>query len=114
MARNAGIENTQKSRAEKAKRGKAGSRAVNSSAKNKSLFAKPELDEMTVGRTEKPALPEGWEPPRKTWLEDSREGRSTDGASHGAGGVNTKRPLPRSSSGKPGQRGGFKMNKGKR
>jgi excinuclease ABC subunit B len=129
LARNTGIENTQKARATKAKRGKAGGRATDSTDKNqealrgvastgkekKSLFAKPELDEMTVGRTEKPAMPEGWEPPRKTWMEDNRKGLSTDGAVHGDKAKSPKgRPVPRSTSGKPGQRGGFKANKGKR
>ena len=117
LARNAGIENTKASRAQAAKRGKAGGRASDSKSKNKSLFAKPELDEMTVGRTEKPATPDGWEPPRKTWMEDSRKGLSTDGAAHGETKEtksSSKRPLARSTSGKPGQRGGFKQNKGRR
>ncbi len=161
LARNVGIENTQKSRSTKAKRGKAGGRATDSADKNKSLFAKPELDDMTVGRTEKPAIPEGWtapkkptdleseerpatahprsegetdsasalkgwEPPRKTWMDDSRKGLSTDGSVHGdapkssARGVeghspdrDQRRPVARSTSGKPGQRGGFKENKGR-
>ena len=147
LARDVGVENTKAKRAQTAKRGKAGGRASDSAAKNqealkgaaqkgteKSLFKKPELDEMTVGRTEKPATPEGWSPPRKTWMEDSRKGISTDGAEHGdprggegrsperdqasargAGGRSPegdqKRPVPRSTSGKPGQRGGFKANK---
>ncbi|MFD0915825.1 excinuclease ABC subunit UvrB [Pseudahrensia aquimaris] len=114
LARNAGIENTQKSRAQAAKRGKAGGRGTDSTDKNKSLFAKPKLDDMTVGRTEKPLAPEGWEQPRKTWMEDNRKGLATDGAEHGAASTPPKRPLPRSTSGKPGQRGGFKANKGKR
>ncbi|MEL6504192.1 MAG: excinuclease ABC subunit UvrB [Pseudomonadota bacterium] len=83
MARNVGIENTQESRAKTARRGKAGGRGKDSSGENSSLFRKPELDEMTVGRTEKPV---GGEKPEK-------------------------RPLPRSTTGKPGQRGGFKRNK---
>ncbi len=115
LARDSGIENTQRNRKQKAQRGKAGGRATDSTNKNKSLFAKPELDEMTVGRTEKKAVPEGWSPPRKTWMEDTRKGLSTDGASHGNS-VGTpdrpaKRPTARSTSGKPGQRGGFKANK---
>ena len=115
LARNIGIENTKKSRALEAKRKKAGGRASGQAPdpKNKSYFAKPELDEMTVGRTEKPATPEGWEQPRKTWLEDDRKGLSTDGAAHGDTGPG-KRPMARSTSGKPGQRGGFKQNKGRK
>jgi len=127
LARDVGVENTQKSRREKAKRGKAGGRANDSKKKDESLFHKPDLDEMTVGRTEKPATPEGWSPPRKTWMEDSRKGLATDGAEHGSRGVEgrspegdqksetakpaSSRPVPRSTSGKPGQRGGFKANK---
>lgn len=129
MARNSGIENTQKSRAQTAKRRKAG--GGKESPADAGLFRKPKLDEMTVGRTEKPvgkakpvksdaeAKPadrenKNWQEPRKTWLEDSRENLSTDGASHGDKSPAPKRPLPRSTSGKPGQRGGFKMNKRER
>ncbi|WP_050786129.1 excinuclease ABC subunit UvrB [Ahrensia sp. R2A130] len=83
LARNPGIENTRSSRANTAKRGKVGGRATDNTDKNASLFKKPELDEMTVGRTEKPV----------------------------GGAVPEKRPLPRSTTGKPGQRGGFKANK---
>jgi excinuclease ABC subunit B len=36
-------------------------------------FRKPHLDEMTVGRTEKKLVPEGWSPPRKSYGEDMRE-----------------------------------------
>ncbi|MGI9356316.1 MAG: excinuclease ABC subunit UvrB [Rhizobiaceae bacterium] len=144
LARDTGVENTQKSRREKAKRGKGGGKASEEragrsgrphrggsqsepavNANNGSLFHKPDLDEMTVGRTEKPATPEGWSPPRKTWMEDNRKGISTDGAEHGSRIVEgrspvgdqksspskSKRPVPRSTSGKPGQRGGFKANK---
>ena len=84
LARNAGIENTKSSRARAARRGKAGGRASDSRAKNESLFHKPDLDELPVGRTEKPV---------------------------GSGMKPEKRPLPRSKTGKPGQRGGFKANK---
>ncbi len=108
LARNAGVENTKASRAKGAKRakaarsggGKAAEKAAGRSGRpgggqpqsgdtavsaDKSLFRKPELDEMTVGRTEKPV---------------------------GTGKVPEKpRPVARSSSGKPGQRGGFKANK---
>ncbi|MEM1040555.1 MAG: excinuclease ABC subunit UvrB [Pseudomonadota bacterium] len=171
LARDVGVSNTQKARATRAKRGKHTKGAANSSPPpggeggprsgsgggtsqtSTSLFAKPHLDEMTVGRTEKPATPEGWqapkkpgnrgseerpasapsrsegeadsvspssgwEPPRKTWMENSRKGISTDGAEHGSGAkggsADGKRPMPRSTSGKPGQRGGFKANRGKR
>ena len=105
LARNTGIENTQAARKQKAKRGKGKASSGDTQA---SYFAKPDLDEMTVSRTEEKQVPEGWEPPRKTWLEDNRQGLSTDGAAHGKP---TSRPSPRSSSGKPGQRGGFKANK---
>ncbi len=100
LARNVGVENTQKSRADAARRLKQGGRASGprgggepntvpgskgANATNESLFRKPELDEMTVGRTEKPV---------------------------GTGKVPEKpRPVARSNSGKPGQRGGFKANK---
>jgi len=46
MARDVGVENTQKSRRDTAKRGKAGGRASDNTNKNKSLFKKPELDDM--------------------------------------------------------------------
>ncbi|MDZ7822724.1 MAG: excinuclease ABC subunit UvrB [Ahrensia sp.] len=46
-------------------------------------FRKNTLDEMTVGRTEKPMSPEGWSQPRKTWTEDANKGLSSDGAAHG-------------------------------
>ncbi|MEL6948280.1 MAG: UvrB/UvrC motif-containing protein, partial [Pseudomonadota bacterium] len=159
LARNTGVENTQKARATKAKRSKAGKGSQNApktsdgtitwkggmtmhgvgSGKGdqagggqesggpadqtgqSSYFHKPDLDEMTVGRTEKPAAPEGWKPPRKTWLDDTRDGISSDGAGHGEAPADaenspstssaSKRPLPRSTAGKPGQRGGFKRNK---
>jgi excinuclease ABC subunit B len=51
--------------------GKASSR---STAGGKSAsFRKPTLDEMTVGRTEEPAAPDGWSPPRKSYGEEMRE-----------------------------------------
>jgi excinuclease ABC subunit B len=50
-----------------------------------SLFKRPELDEMTVGRTEKKKAPEGWTPPRKSYGEDMRESLSTDGTVRGLG-----------------------------
>jgi excinuclease ABC subunit B len=78
LARNAGIENTKASRAQSAKRGKAGARASDSTDKNKSLFKKNDLDEMTVGRTEKPATPEGWSEPRKSYGEEMRSAKWTN------------------------------------
>ncbi|NKB53865.1 MAG: excinuclease ABC subunit UvrB [Rhizobiaceae bacterium] len=89
LARNSGIENTQKSRALEAKRKKAGGRASGQAPdpKNKSYFAKPELDDM---------------------------GGTPTGVPVGQENLPTKRPVPRSTSGKPGQRGGFKANRGKR
>ena len=133
LARDTGIANTKKARALEAKRAKAGGRASGTpiDPKNAGYFKKPKLDDMTVGRTEKPKTPEGWSPPRKTWMEDSKKGLATDGAVHGEGGEalgesgargvvggtpdrGGARPMPRSTSGKPGQRGGFKQNKGKR
>ncbi len=85
-ARNSGIENTQKSRALDAKRKKAGGRASGQppDAKNKSYFAKPDLDDM---------------------------GGTPTGVPVGSETLPSKRPVPRSTSGKPGQRGGFKANK---
>jgi len=44
-----------------------------------SYFRKNTLDEMTVGRTEKPATPEGWKPPRKDYGEGEK--RSARGGS---------------------------------
>jgi len=85
LARNSGISNTQKSRATAAKRKKAGGRASGKPPESggPTYFAKPELDDM--GGT--PAgIPVGSAPP-------------------------SGRPVPRSTSGKPGQRGGFKSNK---
>ena len=160
LARDIGIENTRKSRAQSAKRGKTGGRASGTTPSNlasrgqaglpggpdegsstndvsQSRFAKPDLDDMTIARTEKPATPKGWQQPRKTWMDDSRQGLSTDGAAHGVkntrptgdatpdkertkGGEGrnhdggNKRPIARSTSGQPGQRGGFKANKGRR
>ncbi len=55
MARDVGIGNTQKKRKQTAERGKAGGRGKDSTTENASLFRKNTLDEMTVGRTEKPA-----------------------------------------------------------
>jgi excinuclease ABC subunit B len=52
-------------------------------AKNKqggSLFRKNTLDEMTVGRTEKPATPEGWNAPRKSYGEEMRQSQEANAA----------------------------------
>ncbi|WP_202899075.1 excinuclease ABC subunit UvrB [Ahrensia sp. 13_GOM-1096m] len=97
LARNTGIENTQDSRKRKAqgKTSVAPSKGRETSAApsatetvpvdktENSVFRKNTLDEMTVGRTEKPATPEGWSQPRKTWTEDAKGGFSSDGAAHG-------------------------------
>jgi excinuclease ABC subunit B len=40
------------------------------------LFRKPDLDEMTVGRTEKPKTPDGWSPPRQSYGEEMRANKS--------------------------------------
>ncbi|MEP1206773.1 MAG: excinuclease ABC subunit UvrB [Rhizobiaceae bacterium] len=96
LARNTGIENTRKSRALEAKRKKAGGRASGQAPdpKNKSYFAKPDLDDMGGTPT---GVPLGG-----------------GGRGSGGGGAPSKRPVPRSTSGKPGQRGGFKANKARR
>ncbi|MEM9332892.1 MAG: excinuclease ABC subunit UvrB [Pseudomonadota bacterium] len=72
LARDAGVENTQNSRKRKAQ-GKP------PEDKN-SLFRKNSLDEMTVGRTEKPAVPEGWSAPRNSYGEEMRNDRGTNSA----------------------------------
>ncbi len=72
LARETGVENTQESRKRKAQ-----------SKPDKSLFKKPHLDEMTVGRTEKPKAPDGWQAPRKSYGDDMRENMSTDGTVRG-------------------------------
>lgn len=99
LARNTGIENTQENRKRKAQgkptktqkgdRPSAPSRGSEPSA-NETLFKKNTLDEMTVGRTEKPLPPpkgdnpnSGWSEPRQTWTEDANKGLSSDGAAHG-------------------------------
>ncbi|MEM9573592.1 MAG: helicase-related protein, partial [Pseudomonadota bacterium] len=79
LARDTGIENTQQARKDKAK----GKPTKNQKGEQKSGFRKNTLDEMTVGRTEKPATPKGWSEPRKTWTEDANKGLSSDGAAHG-------------------------------
>ncbi len=86
LARDSGISNTRKSRATDARRKKAGGRASGKApdAKNASYFAKPDLDDM---------------------------GGTPVGVPVGSPSPPSKRPVPRSTSGKPGQRGGFKANK---
>jgi excinuclease ABC subunit B len=97
LARDTGIENTKDSRKRKAQgktsvapsKGRKTSEAPSateatpSDKTENSVFRKNTLDEMTVGRTEKPATPEGWSQPRKTWTEDAKAGFSSDGAAHG-------------------------------
>ncbi len=94
LARNTGVENTKASRANTAKRAKAGGRASDNKDKNKSLFKKPELDEMTNARTEKPEAPKGWEAPRKSYGEEMRNAKGTNND------VGT--PLPKSEQGNSG------------
>jgi excinuclease ABC subunit B len=48
------------------------------------LFRKPTLDEMTVGRTEKPAVPEGWAAPAKPAAASSSPRRGEDESAQGA------------------------------
>ncbi|KPB02992.1 excinuclease ABC subunit UvrB [Ahrensia marina] len=101
LARDTGIENTKDSR-KRAARGQPpkpskGAAPINQAPSSSGStrgpipendgqsggFRKNTLDEMTVGRTEKPATPEGWSQPRKTWTEDAKAGFSSDGAAHG-------------------------------
>ena len=86
LARNTGIENTRKSREIDAKRKKARGSASGKpkEASDNGYFAKPDLDDM---------------------------GGTPVGVPIGRTTAPSKRPRPRSSSGKPGQRGGFKANK---
>ncbi len=85
MSRDAGVENTRQSRKDKAsgkpsRSSSSGStRGPSEKSAEGSLFRKPDLDEMTVGRTEKKQVPEGWKAPRKTWVESSRENLAADG-----------------------------------
>ena len=74
LARDAGIENTQTARRNRA-RGKPTAKSDQGG-----LFKKNSLDEMTVGRTEKPATPEGWQPPRRSYGEEMRTDRGTNSA----------------------------------
>ncbi|MEZ5791150.1 MAG: excinuclease ABC subunit UvrB [Nitratireductor sp.] len=86
LSRDAGVENTQTSRRDAAKGKRTGSeerpatarprsRAEGAGVSEKStpIFRKPTLDEMTVGRTEQPATPDGWAPPRQSYGEEMRE-----------------------------------------
>jgi len=110
LARDTGVENTQEARRSRAKRGGkpkasggpspaseeraapdgapswSGGEATRVSANHdSSYFRKNTLDEMTVGRTEKPATPEGWKAPRKSYGEEMREGLGVDGTVRGSG-----------------------------
>ncbi|MCB1386926.1 MAG: UvrB/UvrC motif-containing protein, partial [Nitratireductor sp.] len=78
LARDAGVENTQTSRRDRA-RGKpspssssGSTRGPSATSGEASLFRKPHLDEMTVGRTEKKKVPEGWQAPEKPARAPSR------------------------------------------
>jgi len=81
LSRDAGVENTQKRRKQGARKAKqSGAAGGKKPATEKpALFRKNTLDEMTVGRTEKPAAPEGWSEPRKSYGEDMRGGFGPDG-----------------------------------
>ncbi len=108
LSRDAGVENTQKARRQAAKSGKPakgkgnkgnrsaapggdmptapdgastdGSADALSENKQANLFRKNTLDEMTVGRTEKPETPAGWSAPRKSYGEEIRTDRGTNSA----------------------------------
>ena len=93
LARDAGVENTQRKRRIEAKAGKsfpdkgkanasprADAVAESNPKDNSALFRKNTLDEMTVGRTEKPAVPEGWSAPRNSYGEEMRNDRGTNSA----------------------------------
>jgi len=96
IARDTGVENTQRARRQEARSGKPATGKQKSKAQGKpalgsssaateggqssdsSLFRKNDLDEMTVGRTEKPATPEGWSQPRKSYGEEMRQAKGTN------------------------------------
>ena len=81
LSRDAGVENTQRKRRIKAKAGKSfPDKGQPKSKKSDSGFRKNTLDEMTVGRTEKPVVPDGWEAPRKSYGEEMRRDRGTNSA----------------------------------
>ena len=61
LSRDAGVENTQRKRRIETKAGK----SFPDQGKAKGKFRKNTLDEMTVGRTEKPAAPDDWVKPEK-------------------------------------------------
>jgi excinuclease ABC subunit B len=61
------------------KRGASANESADASAESK-LFRKNTLDEMTVGRTEKPATPEGWNAPRKSYGEEMRQSQEANAA----------------------------------
>ncbi|MCO5133152.1 MAG: excinuclease ABC subunit UvrB [Phyllobacteriaceae bacterium] len=114
LARDAGVENTQDSRRRKAQ-GKPTSssssgltRGTSAPSGATTLFKKPELDEMTVGRTEKKKVPDGWEKPRDTWADEQRrDGNASYGTPKEAGkqlGRGEKgRPRRPSKTGRPGR-----------
>ena len=58
----------------------AGAAAEGESSSANSKFRKNTLDEMTVGRTEKPLAPEGWQKPRQSYGEEMRNDRGTNSA----------------------------------
>ncbi len=81
LSRDAGVENTQRKRRIEAKAGKSfPDKGQPKSKKSDSGFRKNSLDEMTVGRTEKPVVPDGWEAPRKSYGEEMRRDRGTNSA----------------------------------
>ncbi|MFZ1813807.1 MAG: excinuclease ABC subunit UvrB [Rhizobiaceae bacterium] len=94
LARDTGVENTQTSRRDNARGKRTGSeerpatarsRAEGAGVSENPLFRKPTLDEMTVGRTEKPATPDGWSPPRQSYGEEMRENINPTRKNIGAG-----------------------------
>ena len=124
LARDAGVENTQDSRRRKA-RGKPASssssgltRGPSAPSGAASLFKKPELDEMTVGRTEKKKVPDGWQAPRKSYGDDMRENLSTDGTVRGEAGRGARSDAeeasgadaPRPRSGGPSETGAIRVS----
>ena len=72
-------------RSGRARAADASASGVSENQPSESLFKKPHLDEMTVGRTEKKKAPEGWQAPRKSYGDDMRENLSTDGTVRGFG-----------------------------
>ncbi|MEO0330039.1 MAG: excinuclease ABC subunit UvrB [Pseudomonadota bacterium] len=79
LARDSGVDNTQVSRKRKAQGKPAkGKQGIAKQKDNPALFKRNSLDEMTVGRTEKPAAPEGWSQPRKSYGEEMRLAKGTN------------------------------------